>query len=267
MNHSELFDALDLERPELQEVKKAVATGDTCTAIRALATHLRQRATPRWFFSWRDRPEPAGEDGAYPEAEKILRREITYGFHGAPDFTTTFGDRIDWGANPTKGEYGTHLWNECLNRHFHFATLTEAYWATGDDRFAQGLVRDWMDWIEHNPRPLDSSGNNVARPYGCYAWQTLTTGVRMENTWPNALYRCLDSPAFTDKAIAAIFRSVRDQARHLMQWPTRNNWLTEESMGLYTAGMLFPEFRAAVEWRRTVNLPISWSHGSIRQSR
>ena len=250
MNYTDLFDALDLGRPELHEVQAAVAASDKTAALKALAQHLRQRTTPRWYFRWQDSPE-ASEQGPFPEAEKILRHEITYGFHGAPEFTATFGERIDWGANPTEGEHGTHLWNECLNRHFHFAPLVKAYRATGNERYAQGLVRDWMDWIAHNPRPIDSSGNDVARPYGCYAWQTLTTGIRLENTWLNALYRCLGSPAFTDEVVSMIYLSIQDQALHLMQWPTLNNWLTEESMGLFTAGMMFPEFRAAASWRRT----------------
>jgi len=114
----------------------------------------------------------------------------------------------------------------------------------------EALVRDWLDWIGHNPRP-DHSGNKVVWPYGCYAWQTLTTGIRLEKEWPNALYRCLGSPAFTDDAIAAILGSICDQARHLIQWPTGNNWLTEECMGVFAAGSLFPEFKEAEGWRCT----------------
>ncbi|MBI4529959.1 MAG: alginate lyase family protein [Candidatus Latescibacteria bacterium] len=250
MTDWELFNALNLEFPDLQAVKAEVEAGDLKGAKRALGGHIRERKAPRWFFDWRGRPAPTRTPGDFPQAEACLRREFTFGFHGAPDYTARFGERIDWGANPTEGEYQTHLWNESLNRHFHFSHLADAYWETGDDRFVQGLVRDWMDWIEQNPRP-DHSGNRVEWPYGCYAWQTLTTGIRLEDTWPNALYRCLGSPALTDEAIAAILGAVGDQARHLVQWPTGHNWLTEESMGLYTAGMLFPEVREAETWRRT----------------
>jgi len=251
MTDSELFEALDLELPEMQAVKTAVAAEDLAAAKRALANHIRTREAPKWVRQRSGGRRRGRETDILEEAEKLLRREFTFGFHGAPSYTASFGDRIDWGANPTEGEYKTHLWNESLNRHFHFATLVRAYTETGEDRFAEGLVRDWVDWVEQNPRPMDSSGNDVKWPYGCYAWQTLTTGIRLENTWPNALYRCLGSPAFTDNAVAAILGSVCDQARHLVKWPTGHNWLTEECMGLYTAGMLFPEFREAAGWRRT----------------
>jgi hypothetical protein len=250
MKDSELFDVLDLSLPDLNAVKTAVDQQDLSGAKRALAAHLRQRNHPRWFFDWKDRPTPTKTGRDFPKAEAFLRREFTFGFDGAPDYTTTFGDKINWGANPTEGEYKTHLWNECLNRHFHFQNLVDAYVETSEERFVDGLVRDWVDWIENNPRP-DHSGNRVEWPYGCYAWQTLTTGIRLEASWPNALYWCLGSDAFTDDAIAAILGSVCDQARHLLKWPTAHNWLTEESMGLYTAGMLFPEFKEATGWRQT----------------
>jgi hypothetical protein len=251
MTTNDLLDDLDLERNDLAAVRGAAEDGDLSAVKRELARHLWVRPSPRWYFSWRDRPAPTKHASDFPRAERFLDREFTFGFHGAPDYTAKFGARIDWGANPTEGEYRTHLWNESLNRHFHFSDLSEAYWETGDERFAQGLVRDWVEWIELNPRPVDSSGNDVEWPYGCYAWQTLTTAIRLERTWPEALYRCLGSPAFTDEAIWAIYGSVRDQARHLVKWPTGHNWLTEESMALFTAGTLFPELREAGEWRKT----------------
>lgn len=186
---------------------------------------------------------------AFKEADEICEHKFSYAFAGAERATIQFGEKIDWKANPTKGEARTHLWNEALNRHFHFNTLSEAYWQSGDEKYAKELVAQWLDWIEQNPVPLLSSGNDVGL-YGCYAWQTLTTGIRLENTWPNALYRCLGSPAFTPEVITTILKSICEQARHLVRWSTSGNWLTEESLGLFTAGMLFPEFKEAKEWRR-----------------
>lgn len=183
-----------------------------------------------------------------PKAEEYVRKRFTWRY-GNRDWTVQFEDKIDWAANPTRGEARTHLWNEALNRHFHFSRLARAYWETGLERYAEALAEQWMDWIRSNPRPLASSGNSPQN--GCYAWQTLSTGIRLESTWPEALYRCLGSPAFTDEVIVTILKSIAEQARHLMRWPTGGNWLTEESMGLFTAGMLFPEFREAEEWRRT----------------
>jgi hypothetical protein len=116
MTDEELFDVLDLERPELQAVKKAVDSNDLTEAKRALAIHIRLRKTPAWFFSWEDNPAPTKKLSDFPKAEKLLQHEFTFGFHGAPDYTATFGGKIDWSANPSEGEFKTHLWNESLNR-------------------------------------------------------------------------------------------------------------------------------------------------------
>ncbi len=179
-------------------------------------------------------------------AEKALRHEFNYTKGPGESGTITFGDQIDWTANPTEGEARTHLWNESINRHFHFATLAGAYWQTGKDKYAAEIAAQILDWTARMPRPLLSSGNNV----GHYAWQTLTTGIRLADTWPNALYRCLDSPSFTPEVLTAMMKAVQQQAQHLIRWPSTGNWLTAESNGLFTAGMLFPEFRDAAQWRR-----------------
>ena len=174
----------------------------------------------------------------------------TFSFrYGNREWTAEFTDRIDWAANPTEGPARTHLWNEALNRHFHFNDLSRAYWETGQERYVECLVEHWLDWVRQNPRPRLSSGNRA--PGGSYAWQTLTTGIRLENVWLNALYRCFAAPSMTPDVVTTVAKSVADQARHLMRWPTGGNWLTEESMGLFTAGMMFPEFKDAIQWRKT----------------
>lgn len=203
-----------------------------------------KEATGARFVMVLDSDVPRGN----AKAEKLLKKEFNFPFSNR-DWPITFDGPIDWHANPTEGVNRTHLWNESLNRHFHFRDLSSAYWESGDDRYAQGIADHVMDWIKRNPPPLNASGNGSAMT-NC-TWQTLTTGIRMEGIWPDTLYRCLGSPAFTDDVIVAMVKSCSDQANHLVKNPTGGNWLTEESMGVYTVGMLFPEYRQAKEWRQT----------------
>jgi hypothetical protein len=250
MTDAELFVSLDLDLPALSAVKKSVKAGHLAAAKAALAKHLRQRTTPRWFFDWRTpaRRNPKSQSRTVAAADKILQHKFDYPKGPGQRGTLDFGAKIDWTANPTEGEARTHLWNESLNRHFHFKTLADAYGETGQDKYAKEIANEILDWAASNPTPLLSNGNSL--PNGCKAWQTLTTGIRLADTWPHALYRCLGSAAFSDDALCAMLKSVHEQARHLVRWPTVGNWLTAESNGLFAAGALFPEFRQAREWRR-----------------
>lgn len=56
MSDEEFFAELDLDRPELAAVSRAVAEGDLPAAKAALLDHFRQRREPTWHFDWRDRP-------------------------------------------------------------------------------------------------------------------------------------------------------------------------------------------------------------------
>ena len=56
MSDRELFEALDLEWPGLEQVKDAVVRGDVGGARHALAEHLRTHTSPHWFEDPRRRP-------------------------------------------------------------------------------------------------------------------------------------------------------------------------------------------------------------------
>jgi len=153
-----------------------------------------------------------------------------------------FGPDIDWAADPTH----YREWTYSINRFYHWRTLAEAFWETGDEKYAREFAGQLVDWVRKNPVPLVTSGN------GSYTWRTIECGIRQSTTWPDSLYRVLGSESFTPEVAATMTKSMVEHARHLMAWPSRGgNWLTMESNGLGTIGILLPEFREARQWRET----------------
>jgi heparinase II/III-like protein len=169
----------------------------------------------------------------FAAAEKILEHVIQ---------GHDFGPDIDWEADPNS----YREWTYSINRFFHWRKLAGAYWESGEERFAKELCDQWLDWVQKNPVPLFTSGNSS------YTWRTIECGIRQSTTWPDCLYRVMDSEHFTPEVAAVMTKSMIEHARHLMAWPSRGgNWLTMESNGLGTIGILLPEMKEASEWRET----------------
>ena len=242
MTDRELFEALDLDYPGLGEVKAAVETGDLPAAKTAWARHLRARESPRWFEDWRNRPAP-NPRASTGSADLAMENKFRW-----QSRTFDLGEDIDWSQNQmTEGESATIEWNASLNRHGMFSALARAYRDTGEEKYADKLVDLMTDWIEDAPVLLVASGNS---PYH-WAWETLNTAVRASSAWPESVFLTLDSPAWTDDAIAMVTKSFAEHARHLLKNPTSRNWLTAESTGLSYIGVLFPELRESEDWRTT----------------
>ena len=133
-----------------------------------------------------------------------------------------FEKEIDWSLIP----FGDRefLWQ--FNRHRFQLCLSQAYWLTGDENYAQNSVRLMRDWIRRA-----EPGDNI----NLGPWRTLETGIRAEN-WLRTLALIENSPAVDDAFIEEVEACIHKHAERLYEnfQPHKyiSNWGVLESSGL-----------------------------------
>jgi len=128
-----------------------------------------------------------------------------------------------------------------LSRFQHAAALGQAYWLTGDEKYALEFVRQVDDWIDRNPPKF---GVNWA----C----TMDVAIRAAN-WVLGFYFFRDAKVFTDEFLIKFLKSLLIHGRHIMsnlenKGITTNHYLSN-LVGLIYLGIAFPEFKEARQWR------------------
>ncbi len=241
-SEKDLFEALNLNYKGLEEVAAAYKRGDLSTSKRALAAYFRRRKEPHWYFPAGEKTKPRPGNPDLEAANRALRHEmVSIGIHHV------FGPVVDWNFDVTTApgsQYpANNEWTWQLNRHSEWVALARAYSATSDEKYAREWVSQMVRWVRDSPVPAGSG--NLPRS----SWRTIESGIRAGGPWPEIFHRFLLSPEFTDDALLTMVQSFGDHARHLIAHPSTGNWLTMEANGLYHVGVLFPEFKAASQWR------------------
>jgi asparagine synthase (glutamine-hydrolysing) len=188
----------------------------------------------------------------------LLAREIEGGafrYFGHQLLQTGFPP--DWHANPLNPHQvraDTH-WTEIddfsggdikvvwePNRFGVAYTLVRAYWRTGDDRYAELFWQCVEDWHQENP---PQRGPN---------WKCGQEISFRLMAWCFGLYGFLGAKATTAARVALLAQTIgvsaeRVQSNVAYALSQRNNHSISEAVGLWTVGVLFPEFRLASKWR------------------
>jgi hypothetical protein len=252
------------ELPGLSETRAALDRRDWPLAERLLRAHFRSRPCRfvidpghRDWISASVREEfPLSSAAAAARADRLIAgRFDLLGYEGL-----SFGDgtRIDWHLDPVSSRrapaafwrrvpyldprIGDHkvIWE--LNRHQHWLSLGRAAWLTGDDRYAEACIRQLASWMSANP-PL--TGIN---------WSSMLELAFRAISWLWALHfmvatsaRRAEEPWLLD-LLLGIDRQLEHVADHLSTYFSPNTHLLGEGLGLYVAGQVLPELRAARRW-------------------
>lgn len=250
---------LPLGRWEDRPLARALRSPELATP--AAYAHYRRTAAPPFLFDPAVRPAQAGRlrawdtDGRSPCA---LAEELADGrfrlFGLEPQ---SLGMPPRWHRNFLSGRDLPHdrHWSQIgdfghgdiktvweLSR-FGFAfTLVRSYWRTGDERYPELFWRLLEDWRQQNP---PNQGPN---------WKCGQEASLRLMAWCFALYGFLDAQATTPERIEALaqmiaFSGTRIEATLSYALGQKNNHGISEGAGLWTIGLLFPEFARASRWR------------------
>jgi hypothetical protein len=229
----------------------------------ALLQRFRTRKTPRFFAGFHDKKATIAELQSRFSFARVIEsaRRISAGRFDLLGFhDLSFGELVNWHLEPLSGVVAPRehwsrinyldvrragdkkvIWE--LNRHQYFTTLGEAYWLTGDERFAQTFVAHLNSWMDQNPPKV---GIN---------WASSLEIAFRSISWLWAFYFFRDSAAVTSRVFARALKFLYLNARHLETYLSTyfspNTHLTGEALGLFYLGMLLPEFQDAARWRST----------------
>ncbi len=232
MSDAELLARMDLDQPGLEAVRAAVASEDLETAKAELAAHFRSRSG---VFHYVDAQNPtagiSNPGGKIRGAMPLVNRTGEWGQH------LWTGNLFNWGAANLSNQWRMYFL-ESLGE----AAALEA--ANGSEEYPIGTSVVYLirSFIHLYPNGGDGEGG---------VWSTMNVGIRLRTGWPVAFLSLLSSPAFTDEDIVLFLKSVWDQSDYLRRnLSDTSNWLTFELAGLYTSGVVYPEFKDAESWRR-----------------
>ncbi|MFQ5808634.1 MAG: heparinase II/III family protein, partial [Armatimonadota bacterium] len=245
ISDEELFGMLRDDILELAAARQAAAAGDYARAKVEYLTYARSPERPVWRFDWRDWDKSRRDDYDTGSADRVLRHVFSW-FGREADL----GPDIEWTSNgfdPTEPAY-TPEWTYNLNRFGYWRTLAQAYWATGEEKYAREYFAQVLDWIADQPPPV------LGHPNTGPCWRTIEQGIRMSGSWMDAYHHFLGSPLMTPEAHATIVKSFVEHAQQLTRMTVEHpehggNWVTMECNGLAHVGVMFPEFAEAQRWR------------------
>lgn len=228
-----------------------------------LLTHFRERTHPKFFASFTD-PQATIDElrRRWPGAEnQIVKRadRIVAGYFDLLGFRNlSFGNPIDWHLEPVAGKRAPLVhWSRLnylnadlfgdkkitweLNRHQYFITLGQAYWLTGDERYAQTFVGHVNSWMDQNPPKLGVNwASSLEVSFRSIAW-----------IWALHFFKDALNPETFSKLCKFLYLNARHLETFLSTYFSPNTHLTGEALGLYYIGALMPDFKESARWRNT----------------
>jgi hypothetical protein len=245
------FAALDLSRPELASIGRALEAGDLPAARGALVEHFRVRTRPVWFLGLRDAPR--GRRGAVPSSwdattdEGLARANaaLEHRFTLAAGLPYDFGPGLDWRTDEMRGLGSPpSAFKRCL----FMRDLAHAYAQTGDPRYTAKLAYLLGRWLDDWPLVIDEDfGPRDAIMSKADGHKAMPTAFRVV-TWWDVLYGgALFAPEVPRETAFRLIKSIWFTTLQYRRYATSpyvpaNHHLWERGAAPFILGSMLPEF-------------------------
>jgi heparan-sulfate lyase len=254
--NKQAFDMLDLNYRGLEKVKEALSRNDDKAAAEALLAYYRTRAAIILPDVDLETKTISKDD------QRIADEALEHKFfvHSGYQPSYFYGKDIDWTYWPVKDN--ELRWQ--LHRHKWFTSLAKAYRASGDEKYVQAWIGQLRDWIKKNPcpayqskpKPIGAPGNphsdemEFADENARFAWRPLEVSERI-NSQPEQFLLFLPSKDFTSEFLLEFLANYHLHCDFIMNnFSAQGNHLLFEAQRLLQAGIFFPEFKDAAQWRK-----------------
>jgi len=240
LSPSALFSVLDLSKPELADVRKALERKGHDTALNALLSYYRTRYPKTTGLLTH-----LGTDGETKVIQKAdnLEKHI---FQWGPYPAAAYGADMNWFADPA----GDVEWVANVYRFYWVSDLANAYQATGDERYVRTFIELTSDWIKKHP--LETTLTVVHPVYEWwkgYPWLSIQTGIRATNLC-NSFRVLVHAESFTPRFLGLLLTSIYDHQAKTEKMPMGkiHNMAIFEQRGFFNVLHTFPEFRDTQRW-------------------
>ena len=250
--NKEVFSLLNLDYPGLEQVKKAYHEDRFEEASQELLNYYRQRTGIVNPFL--DLKNITISPTQQKWAEDALQH--TFFVHNGYQPSYNYGKDINWQYWPIRDN--ELRWQ--LHRHKWFTPMGKVYWLTKDEKYAKEWAYQFMDWIKKNPLqqidPILYEVYDVDAVKGLaenvrFAWRPLEASGRLQDQI-NQFTLFLNSQAFTPAFLTDFLVNYARHAHHtIANYSQQGNHLLFEAQYVLCAGIFFPEFIEAPNWRRS----------------
>ena len=255
----ELYAALDFKADGMEKIKLIAKIGDDYAAAKKLVEHFKTRVKPYYFYDALHKEkqlEITQKDALYikeviGEADRILGYKPKM-FGIIVDFDDdAIWDFVQYGANSTYGGL--------MNRFEWLLPIGQAYWLTGDKKYAEFFLKVIRSWITANPLTIKQALVR-GQGEGGFPWNnSLDIGFRLKNLV--ALFAYFRAYTEWDDTEYIDFIYLILQHGRILYPQQGNlfgsNWQTQECEGLAHAGIMFPEFKESQDWYDVAQLRFS----------